>query len=305
MRIRFKPNKIRFSPLWSTVAVLVGIFTLLASSSYSRFVYAEGAKEPNGEEIVDKYFSQNSKISKSDNLNVVRVISGNEVKYFLTSLVNTSNILEKMGITVDEDDIVFPELSKNIDSNNTIKITFVEQKYTEATEPIPFQSIVEQDPDLTVKQRIVSQEGQDGVKKIVYLSRYENGQEVSKEYFSAHTVQPAINEIIKVAPPRNVPSQRNCPMWNSVIDELTSDERVRTILKGIIICESHCNQTADNGYYFGLMQFNKATFKTYGGSNIWDGKDQLETALRIYEKGGEPNMAWHWPVCYKHAVGIN
>lgn len=60
-------------------------------------------------------------------------------------------------------------------------------------------------------------------------------------------------------------------------------------------CESSLNPFALNSAgYAGLLQFSPRTFTAFGGVNIWDYKDQIDTAKRMVDELGKEGAEKHW-----------
>jgi len=84
----------------------------------------------------------------------------------------------------------------------------------------------------------------------------------------------------------------SCGYWDTEIDGMTESIGERNWLKRVMKCESMCRSWAKNSTSeaSGLMQFMPSTFHGNSGVNIWDGREQLEVALRMYRNG----QAWQW-----------
>jgi hypothetical protein len=166
---------------------------------------------------------------------------------------------------------------------------------TQETETIHIPFETEVVVDMTVKpgERLIAQSGQVGIKNITYTKKYTKGGEFENMVHNVKTTQEPVNEVIKIAP-----EGRNCTLWFNIVDSMTGDQLERDILKTLIKCESHCNSAKNNrDKYIGLLQFSPKTFQRYGGINIWDGREQIVTALKIIRSGG---VNHHWPTCSKN-----
>jgi len=67
---------------------------------------------------------------------------------------------------------------------------------------------------------------------------------------------------------------------------------------GVAFCESRFNpdDKFSNGLYFGLFQFSHSTFNRNCDGSIWEWKDQVVCAKKLYEKG-EATRKQNWPNC--------
>ena len=65
----------------------------------------------------------------------------------------------------------------------------------------------------------------------------------------------------------------------------------------VVSCESGGSTDAYNplGYY-GLFQFDTSTYYANGGTDIWDWREMIRIAKKLYDKG---EQSWRWPVCDK------
>ena len=82
----------------------------------------------------------------------------------------------------------------------------------------------------------------------------------------------------------------------------TIEEYVRSVfgndnwdyINCLISCESSYRVDVYNplGYY-SLLQFDEMTYYSNGGTDIWDWKEMIRIAKRLYDKG----ELWRWPVC--------
>jgi len=63
----------------------------------------------------------------------------------------------------------------------------------------------------------------------------------------------------------------------------------------VVDCESDFRPlvVSPNGLYFGLFQFESATYFSSGGTDLADWGEQVRTAHKLYLRG----EIWRWPVC--------
>jgi hypothetical protein len=225
----------------------------------------------------------------------IRVVLGNEGNVYLAYSDSVINFLEKYNIEYSEDDIILPSLDTNIQNTKIIKIILINKKFVEVVKDIPFETQTIVDNNLTYGEEIIEQQGKVGKTLYLYKDIYENGIYVRSEMQEEEILEAPMAHIVRIGNKRAVLGVANCPHWYDVVDGITVNEDEREILKFLMLCETGCNDSSNNNNrYLGLLQFSKRTFASYGGVDIWDGADQIRTALRIVRKGG---MAHHWPGC--------
>lgn len=254
------------------------------------------------DDIEKRFGSRQDLIIDKGDLMIVKIQSVESVSAYLTARPNVESLLNELKIK-SEDFIVTPSVNSELYHGATITLVKVEKKYETVVEEIPFRSESIKDSSIYIGNSVVSQEGHNGVKEIIILKTYHDGKLVDELISEVKIITPAVNQITKVGTREKIdPStvmgiNNSCVDWDSYIDQITSDEGERRWLKGVMRCESGCYAGANNsGIYKGLMQFSQRTFTGYGGTNIWDGYQQLRIALTIYRAGGASH---HWPGCTK------
>ena len=78
------------------------------------------------------------------------------------------------------------------------------------------------------------------------------------------------------------------PIIDKVLTEngLENDNRFIKVMFFVGQHESHWNTQSNNAnLYFGLFQFHKSTFKSVGGTNIYDAEDQIRAFVTMAERG--------------------
>ena len=81
--------------------------------------------------------------------------------------------------------------------------------------------------------------------------------------------------------------------WNSAIALMDATEDERAWLSRVMACESMGNEYAVNftgSAASGLMQFMPNTYYGNGGTDVWNGHEQLQVALKMYQHG----QAYQW-----------
>ncbi|MFA9262221.1 MAG: G5 domain-containing protein, partial [Undibacterium sp.] len=108
----------------------------------------------------------------------------------------TEAILQEAAIPLDEDDLVIPSRIASVPSNSKIVITRVEIKEEIKEVKIPFATKTEEDSDLSWRKKIVTQKGENGLKRTTYKVSYHNGKEVNRKTLSTEVVKEPVTEVV-------------------------------------------------------------------------------------------------------------
>ncbi len=228
----------------------------------------------------------------------ITLIYGNKETTLLTYEKSIVEFLNQHNIEYSENDIIWPELNTEIKDTNFIRITLVEKKLRIEIEEIPFTIESFVDNEIPYGEQIAEQIGSVGQLEVEYMDIYQNGGHIRTERLKEAVLIPPVNTNLRVGAQTTALGGSNCAHWFNTINEVTEDEQEREILKSLITCESKCNDAKNNNnIYLGLLQFNTKTFNHYGGTDIWDGTQQIVTALSILRAGG---LSHHWPACSRN-----
>ena len=157
------------------------------------------------------------------------ILSNNYEMNIITTKTKVSEILEENHIIVLPTQVVYPGIDNEISENNTIIISntsenvekFTEiadeadilstediiakhqviiEKKEEKEETIPYETITKDSKNTSSSDRTnkVIQEGQDGLKKVIYNVKYQNDIEISREIEKEEVVKKPVNKIIQV-----------------------------------------------------------------------------------------------------------
>lgn len=293
-RNRLKTYIFTFLLLTLTVAVLV-ITGLEFGASYAYASYEERKVDspsiPLNTNILPK---QNSSIFAPK---VVTVISNDGNKKALVYGRYVSEVLAEMGVSLDDDDIAIPDLTEVISDERVIQVIKVDIEYKTRQEVIPYSLIETKTEDLNTGTVQIKQNGSDGLLtktiKIIYRDEIAFKSSVVK----TEVTKKAVDKIVLIG--TKPVTIQSCGYWDAVIDRYvdpTLFKQKNDWMKFIMRCETWCDSGQNTrNVYLGLYQFNKKTFAAYGGSNIWDGTEQIEVVSEMYNTPG--NRAWHWPTC--------
>ncbi len=223
-------------------------------------------------------------------------------KTYITLKKTVGESLKELGLKYDNDDIVYPSLSSPVHDGMTIKIIKVSTICSEKFITVPYTTIYKEDPNSPIGSNTIVKPGINGSilrKKctLSYNGIVDKNKEVKKEQVLVTMAPQVIARGTK-----KISTNSSCKYWDNIIDKKTSDKRVRKWLKGLIRCESTCNPLAQNGSsFYGLLQFMPATFKAYGGTDIWNGQEQIDVAIKMYNhyNGNATYIIRQWPCSIK------
>ena len=175
-------------------------------------------------------------MAANSKMNTVKIILSNN--YEMTVLSNkskVSDILEENHIIISENEVVSPKINEELSDNKTIRIAkeegqseiaennykeittekLLEENYSNITEKvtteqieIPFETITKDVSNGGSKQNKVVQEGENGLKEVIYKIKYQNEEEIEKEEISSKILKEPKNKIIEVQT-RQVTSRSN------------------------------------------------------------------------------------------------
>lgn len=231
----------------------------------------------------------------------IRTMAGE--KTYLVYANSASEILNELNISLDTDDEIIPSPTEYIPHNGVIVIVKVESEVYTNNLPIYFKKITIEDNTLDKGTKKLQTKGVNGIleKKIRVI--YKDDVAYRSEVLETNVILKPVDQVTLIGTkPVTIAS---CSYWNNVIDDIAPKEKNKeknTWMKYVMLCESGCDSGKGLDKYFegskafyGLYQFTEYTFKAYGGTNMFDGYDQIEVVSRMYDMTGNP--AHHWPAC--------
>ena len=271
-----------------------------------------------------------SVMATNQKLTSVKILlsSGYEMDVMTTS-TKVSDILAENHIVVLDGESVTPDIDEELSDNKTITITkgateadtddnymsaeeilasytqIVEKVVTEEVE-IPFETVTKDvsNGSSTTQNRVV-QKGENGLKRVTYRIRYQNGAEIEKTEISSEIVKEPVDKIVEVRT-KQVTS-RGGVVSGSVaeyqayaekrcFDYGWSDADFQALVK-LWNKESRWNPYACNSSSgaYGIPQALPATkMATYGTDYRTNYKTQIEWGLSyIKSRYGTPSAAWN------------
>ena len=196
--------------------------------------------------------------------------------------VDVRDLLDELGATYDEDDLVTPGLDTAVADGQRIVLTKVRVAEVHVAREKVAPQVTER-PDATMYSGDTEtvRAGTPGVRDVTYRVVFHNGREFSRDVLTQSVLTAPVPTIVKVGT-KTVPD-------GSVWDRIAQ-------------CEAGGNWHANtgNGYYGGL-QFNLGTWQAYGGTSRPDlvsREQQIAVAERVRDASGGYGA---WPVCGKLA----
>ena len=213
---------------------------------------------------------------------VVVKLGRTKARKVVLAAADVRDLLDELGASYDENDIVKPGLDKPINDGDRIVLTKVRVKRLHvARETVAPRVIERQDSSMYLGDRETVRSGTSGVRDVTYRIVFHNGREFRRVVLTQDVLTAAVPSIVRVGT-KSVPD-------GSVWDRIAQ-------------CESGGNWAANtgNGYYGGL-QFNLGTWQAYGGTSRPDlvsREQQIAVAERVRDASGGYGA---WPVCGKLA----
>jgi hypothetical protein len=213
-----------------------------------------------------------------------------------------SDILKEANIILDSDDEILPSKNAYIPNKGVIVIVEVESKIFVNTEAIKYKSKTVEDNTMDKGKSIVDVKGTNGVLEKTIRVIYKDSVAFSSEIIDTRILIPSITQVVRVG--TKVVTIHNCVYWANVVNDMVQDERERRWLKSIMYWESGCDSGSNIEKYFegskgfyGLFQFTPKTFyELFGGTNIWDGYNQIEIAHKMYNYyHDDVGLSNQWP----------
>jgi len=193
-----------------------------------------------------------------------------KVRKVVIAAADVRELLDDLGATYDENDIVKPGLDAMVEDGDRIRLTKVRIKRVHrAHEEVAPRVIEREDSSMYLGDRSTVRTGTPGMRDVVYRVVLHNGHVFRRTVLSQDVLSAAVPTIVRVGT-RSVPD-------GSVWDRIAQ-------------CESGGNWAANtgNGYYGGL-QFNLGTWRAYGGSSRPDlvsREQQIAVAERVRAASG-------------------
>ena len=128
------------------------------------------------------------------------------------SVMNTygetvSELLDRMGIELCEDDVLSCDVDMKTYDGMTVKVVRRDVQLLQYEEKIPYETKYYEDPELAPGEEIVLIEGVDGLVRYNAEVTYENGVEVSREILEEDVLTDSVTKLVVRGPNRQITSQ--------------------------------------------------------------------------------------------------
>ncbi|HEX2894264.1 MAG TPA: transglycosylase family protein [Marmoricola sp.] len=216
---------------------------------------------------------------------VVVKLGAEKPKSMTIAATDVRDLLDKLGASYDQNDVVKPGLDAAIADGDRIVLVRVQVKQVHVPdEAIAPQVVERKDDTMYAGEKQTVRQGTPGVRDVTYQVVLHNGREVGRTVLSQTVVTPAQPTIVKVGT-KSAPAVSGGSVWDRIAQ-----------------CESGGNWHANtgNGYYGGL-QFSLGTWRAYGGPSRPDlvsREQQIAIAEKVRAASGGYGS---WPVCGKQA----
>ena len=129
--------------------------------------------------------------------------------------------LNRIGVTLGDDDEVSPELDSEVCEGTAITVYRVSYSYRTVTETVEFTKKTEKSAELYTDQQVISQKGVNGSKKVTYCDKTVDGKYASSEAVTTVVLEQAVPQITTVGTKQRPIIVRNLKNNGSPISELT------------------------------------------------------------------------------------
>ena len=129
--------------------------------------------------------------------------------------------LNRIGVTLGDDDEVSPELDSEVCEGTAITVYRVSYSYRTVTETVEFTKKTEKSAELYTDQQVISQKGVNGSKKVTYCDKTVDGKYASSEAVTTVVLEQAVPQITTVGTKQRPIVVRNLKNNGSPISELT------------------------------------------------------------------------------------
>jgi resuscitation-promoting factor RpfB len=197
--------------------------------------------------------------------------------------LTVADVLDEMGVSVDDDDIVKPGLGREIADGDEVEVTRIRVVTKQvAREAIDFGTVEREDDSAYVGEETVVTAGRPGMRDVTYRLTYRNGKLSATKVVTQRVLRKPVAQVVEVG---TLESGPNYAGGDTVWDALAQ-------------CEAGGNWAINtgNGYYGGL-QFNLGTWRSYGGVG-YPHQQSREAQIAVAERLRAATGGYgSWPGC--------
>lgn len=123
-----------------------------------------------------------------------------ETKTVATAKTKVADVLQELGITVDDNDQVEPATDTPVSEGLAIRVVVNDSHTVTVQEDIAYQTQERENKNLASGERRVAQNGQNGVVEYEYNIQYQDGKEISRELIRETRLSDPVEEIVEYGP---------------------------------------------------------------------------------------------------------
>ena len=150
----------------------------------------------------------------------IMIKADGELRTVTTLGGKVSDILDKAGVTLSEDDTVSPELDADVSANTEITVTRIRYVNRNKDEALPFETEYQDDPNIALGHEEVLTEGENGVLTLTYKDTYVDGKLTKSEKIGEKVTTKPVNEVIMRGTALATPYNTNTPDTVKLVDGL-------------------------------------------------------------------------------------
>jgi len=128
--------------------------------------------------------------------NPIIVNDAGKINTYRTWTKNVEEFLKEVDVEVGTDDVMSVSMNDKVSRDMEIEITRVAMSEILEYEEIDYEIIHKDDPTMEKGKTEIAQYPEYGEKKLVYLVRRENGEEIARELVSAEVTRESVNKIV-------------------------------------------------------------------------------------------------------------
>ena len=215
----------------------------------------------------------------------VVLIADGEKTTVSTTAATAGDLLAEQGIALSDTDKTSLYPDQVLLDEMTLQVFRVTTKQKTVTKAIPYETVEVDDPTAYEGEETVVNAGRAGEKATTYAITFVDGKKVGRKELSSEVTKEPVTEKVKVG----TKERPAAPAPTATADGLN--------WAALAQCESGGNPRAVNAAgYYGLYQFNVATWRSVGGSGMphhASADEQTYRAKMLYKSRGRSP----WPTC--------
>lgn len=184
-------------------------------------VYVECAYDETVKDVMDKSGidldaqdvvepSENTPCTEIESVEIYRgypvyIYADGETQELYAYKQTAEELLNRLGITLSQDDYIDCELDTVIEEGQTVKVTRVRYETRETYETVPYSTITQKSNLVSIYRSEVTQKGENGTRTNTSLVKYVDGERVSETPVSSEITKEPVSEIVSSGAALSVP----------------------------------------------------------------------------------------------------